>query len=282
MCITELDVRSNGGGSSNSKYNSRHLIACGQAVLGNSMCSSSGGTIIGLCVLDVSSGNCQAGTFCTTADPARSALAAALLMYDPVECVAVRNSLHAATVALVRQHCESKGTAQGLGVDGLGCGSGSKLGGVHIPGLSWLPHAAAAAVLQEPASLLQQLLPAESLQQLEAVVQASSRGPDNSIDKGRSSLALLSAVAVAVAQLQRCSMSHAVLPTLEISAIEGLGKSIGQNPGEWHVCILLRVTCCRSTNQEPMAVLSTLCHRWTNHCASSHVLQKMHACSSHV
>lgn len=235
MCITELPISNSHTTTSSSQRRTAH----GQCEMNNSPDSSNSGSVIGVCVLDVSSGHCQAGVFSTADDPARSALAAALLMYDPIECIAVRSSLHSATVTLVVRHCEFKGAAQGLCVDGFGSSS-SGCGGRHIPGLSWLPPAATAVVLQEPAQLLQQLLPEQSLQQLQEVAQAARSGSCNAADQGgRTRLAVLSAVAVAVMQLQRCSLSEDVLPTLELSALKGLGKSAAQNPGK------ARRLCCR-------------------------------------
>lgn len=191
--------------------------------------SSSAGSALGICVIDVSSGTCKTGVFSTAEDPARSALAAALMIHDPVECVAVRNCLHSATVTLLIRHCEIKGTAQGAGLDSSSGGSGwSK----HTPGLTWLPCSSAATVLQQPLHLIEQALPAGALQQLQAVVASSSSSGGSTCVEGEFSAALLSCVAVAVHQLQRCSLSDDVLPTLEIAALDGLVKPAARTPGE--------------------------------------------------
>lgn len=215
MCVTEVPLNTD---SSHGKH--RAAPACEI-----SACSAS--TAIGLCIMDVSSGCCQAGIFSTAADPTRSALAAALLVFDPVECIAVRNSLRPGTVTLINRHCEFKGAAQGLAVDS---GSSSCAGAKHVPGMSWLPPSAA-TVVQQPLQLLQQTLPNQALQQLQAVLDTTS---SNLVQRDAAeTLAVLSAVALAVKQIQRCSLSDDVMPAWQVTALEGLGKSAAQNVGEF-------------------------------------------------
>eukprot|EP00878_Enallax_costatus_P030154 GHUV01032811.1.p2 GENE.GHUV01032811.1~~GHUV01032811.1.p2 ORF type:complete len:467 (+),score=156.57 GHUV01032811.1:2135-3535(+) len=219
MCITELPLVTNTIGAGSRAYGTRTFDAA----------SCSAGTAIGLCILDVSTGCCRAGTFSTAADPARSALAAALLMYDPVECIAVRNNLHPATATLITRHCEFKGAVQGLAVENSGISARAR----HVPGLSWLPPSAA-AVVQEPSQLLQQMLPGQALKQLQAVLDTiDGTGNGSSImQRGTGQpVAVLSAVAVAVKQIQRCILADDMLPTWDVTVLEGLGKSAAQNPG---------------------------------------------------
>jgi hypothetical protein len=179
------------------------------------------GTVIGLCLLDVASGQCHVGSFSTASDTSRATLAAALLLHDPVECIALRNNLHGSTATLVTRHCELKGCSA------AGSSSGSGLAaGKHVPGLSWLPASAAATVLGSPMQLLAEQLPLEASQQLQELLADAGRS-------GAAAAAAAGALAVAVKQLQRCSLAGDVLPTLQLAGLEGMARSTAaQGPGE--------------------------------------------------
>lgn len=198
------------------------------------------GSVIGVCVLDVASGQCHVGSFSTGTDSSRAGLAAVLLMHDPVECIAVRHNLMPATTALITRHCEIKGCSAG---GTLSHHAGSSAAGKHVPGLSWLPVKEGAAVLGSPVQMLAEILPAGVMEQLNSV--AATHGSISSGANGSSSVAarcgsaggtafaaVASALAVAVVQLQRCSLAVDVLPTLQLSALESLGKQPGHGPGE--------------------------------------------------
>lgn len=197
---------------------------------------------VGICLLDVSSGVCRAGCFTTADDPARSALAVALLTSDPSEAVAVRNSLSGATVTLLKQHFETK-TAAGPGFSSSGgedsVPGGRGVGG-HVPGVSWLSPSAAGNLLVSPtAAALEGSLSDEQLQQLQqiAVTAAASISAQSSGSVASSRVAdaamtaVLAAVGVAVKQLQRCSLLSDVLPTLEVQPLEALTARGGMQPG---------------------------------------------------
>lgn len=202
---------------------------------------------VGICVLDISSGVCRAGAFSTADDPARSALAVALLMADPSEAVAVRNSLTAATVALLKQHFEIKAAA-GPGFSGS---SGSDGGGDRargqVPGVSWLPASAAGNVISDPTrAVLQWCLNEEQLQALQQIAAQAAAAVSNasSSASGSGSLAaadaaaaaVLDAVGVGVKQLERCSLLSDVVPTLEVQPLEALtARGGGLQPGLLYV-----------------------------------------------
>lgn len=202
---------------------------------------------LGMCVLDISSGVCRLGCFTTADDPARSALAVALLMSDPAEAVAVRNNLSGATAALLKQHFEGKTAAAGP----LGFGGGA--GGVEcsgkvsgqVPGLSLLPATAAAALSNPSGAVLERALSAEQLQQVQqmAAQAAAAAAASSSRAAGEAAgTAVLAALAVGLKQLERCSLATEVLPTLELEALTTHGASSTQ-PGRNGVYVVSVVLC---------------------------------------
>lgn len=199
---------------------------CAPAVAPPLAVAESSGTVIGLCLLDVASGQCHVGSFSTAAGDSRAALATALLMHDPVECIALRNNLHGATATLVTRHCELKGCS----APGAAIGGSSGAAGKHVPGLSWLPASAAAAVLGSPMQLLAEHLPPQAAQQLQALLS----GPSS----GAAAAAAAGALAVCVRQLQRCSLAADVLPTLQLAGLDGMATAAAaaQGPGRLMCC----------------------------------------------
>lgn len=201
---------------------------------------------VGICILDISSGVCRVGTFSTADDPARSALAVALLMADPSEAVAVRNSLAGATVTLLKRHFEIK-TAAGPGFSSSGGSSGSSGGSDggcgdrargQVPGVSWLPTSVAGNVIGDPTgAVLEGCLSEEQLQQLrqiaaQAAVAVNTSSSSSSRQAAESAAAaVLAAVGVGVKQLERCSLLSDVLPTLEVQPLEALTAHEGVQPG---------------------------------------------------
>lgn len=203
---------------------------------------AAGCAAVGICVLDISSGVCGVGCFNTADDPARSALAVALLMVDPSEAVAVRNNLAAATVALLKQHFELKmPSGPGFGSNGGSDGGSSDRASGFLPGVSWLPASAASGVLGNPTeAILQGSFSQEQLQQLQHIAASAAAAVNAPLAGGGSrggaaasaaACAVLSAAAVGVRQLERCSLSGDVLPTLEVQPLEALTTQGGAQPG---------------------------------------------------
>jgi hypothetical protein len=206
---------------------------------------------VGICVLDISSGVCRVGCFSTADDPARSALAVALLMCDPSEAVAVRNSLAGATVTLLKSHFEVKAAAGSAFGSSSGDGhSGDKSDG-HTLGMSWLPLSAAAVLSNPTGAVLQSALNGAQLQELQhiaaqaaAAVSGTSTSSGSSSSRGYSNqpggafeaaaTAVLAAVAVGVKQLERCSLLQDVLPTVEVQPLEAPTAHAGVQPGAVH------------------------------------------------
>jgi len=193
--------------------------------------------VIGLCVLDVASGQVPGQQLRTADDPARSALAAALLAADPVEIVAVRHDLYPATATLVRRHCEvNMGSSSGTtsAASWGEAASGSSIAALrHVPGLSYMSAAAASKVLEAPAAHLREVLPQQVWAKLqEGIDSVAVPGPADEVLRHcapgtagtRQAQAAFAAVAVAVWQLQRCKLNDSILPTLDLQVLQGLGN----------------------------------------------------------
>jgi len=204
--------------------------------------AAAGAAAVGICVLDITSGVCRVGCFNTADDPSRSALAVALLMVDPSEAVAVRNNLAAATVTLLKQHFELKlPSGPGFGSNGSSDGGSSDRASGFLPGVSWLPASAASGVLGPTEAVLQGSLSEEQLHQLQHIAASAaaaanapgggSRGGAGAAAASAAACAVLSAAAVGVRQLERCSLSADVLPTLEVQPLEALTTQGGTQPG---------------------------------------------------
>jgi hypothetical protein len=230
LCIVELPINN----SSRSSATNQQQLLQQQRKAGSTLwvasaaapaaaAADASGSVIGLCLLDVASGQCHVGSFSTAADASRAALATALLMHDPVECIALRNNLHGATSTLVTRHCELKGcSAAGAAITSSSSGSGAAR--KHVPGLSWLPASAAAAVLGGPMQLLAEHLPPEAAQKLQELLAGAGSKAAAAAGAG--------ALAVAVKQLQRCSLAGDVLPTLQLAGLEGMARpAAAQGPG---------------------------------------------------
>lgn len=195
---------------------------------------------VGICLLDISSGVCRVGCFSTADDPARSALAVALLMSDPSEAVAVRSSLSPATLTLLKRHFEAR-TAAGPSFSCSSGGSSDWEGGSggHAAGVSWLSAAAAGNVLSSPTAVLEGCVSPEQMQQLQqvaaqtgAAVSAHNTSSGGAASAAEAAMtAVLAAAVVAVKQLQRCSLLSDVLPTLEVQPLEALTAHGGMQPG---------------------------------------------------
>jgi hypothetical protein len=194
-------------------------------------------TVIGLCVLDVTSGQCQVSSCCTADDPARSGLAAALLAADPVEVVAVRDNLHPATATVVKRHCEinmGSSSSSSSPASWAEAANGSSSAAIrHVPGLSYMSSLAASKVLEAPATHLREVLPPQIWAKLQDALDSEAvPGPADDGLRHRThqtagtwqAQAAFAAVAVAVWQLQRCKLDDSVLPTLDLQVLQGLGN----------------------------------------------------------
>jgi hypothetical protein len=167
--------------------------------------ASAGGAALGVCVVDVASGQVHVGALLERS-AARPGLCTALCRYDPVEVVAPHGALSAATLAAVGAH----GTADGGGSAGAG-------GAV----LSLVPLALAPSSAAEARALLSGSLPPAALR---AAVEALWRQPD-----GAAAGAAACALALAMRQLQRCGLANELAPTLLFHPLDA--DAAGPGPG---------------------------------------------------
>jgi hypothetical protein len=150
----------------------------------------------------------------------------ALHRFDPLEVVAIRGNLSAATLAVLKRHCSTLGAAAGADERGSPAGAA-------VP-LTLLPPQAADQV---PA-LLQQylaLLPAE----LQHTHQGPAGQPDSSYSPTQVAAAQR-ALALAVQQLQEAGLAASLLPAVQMAPLGLAGPceaAAGSSCGPAHLVL---------------------------------------------
>jgi hypothetical protein len=153
---------------------------------------------------------------------ARPALCTALVRFDPVEVHHARGALSRPTLAALGAHCRPAG----------GAGAGAVL--------SPLAPGACPGGAGEALAVLAAALPPAALSEPQGMLQGGGRRPPGSL--------ALQALAMAVAQLQRCGLAGELLPALLISPLEVDGAPGGCACSS---CAVLCFAACRILQPRP-------------------------------